>query len=197
MMSLVKRKTVAAVVPHQEKFPVAPEVTYADDDIYQAYKAKLQIDQSKLDTCIQQQATTYLAVQEEYTLAVSRRDEARDQLSRRDAELARDIRIDLTKRGEKTTEAIVNDCVMLSPAHIKASDHLAACKRSSDRWGALVGAFEQRLRMLRELVALYSAGYWSAQSIDGSAAAVRDGLAASAKEKLQQGRDARRQKGGL
>ena len=164
----------------------------ATDDLYQTYRAKLAIDQNDLDTCIQQQAMMFLTVQEEYSMAVSRRDGARDTLSRTDAELARDIRADFAKQNTKATESLINDTVMLAPWHIKASSILSDAKQKADQWGGLVAAYEQRLRMLRELVALYSAGYWSSRSVEGSGVAVRDALAASAREKIEEKRNARK-----
>lgn len=149
---------------------------------YEEFKRLLQIDRTDLDTAQADQASVFLEVAERYVMAASIRDEARDTLARRDAELARDERRALGQAGEKVTEAIINDYVMLHPAHSALSVDYESCKRLADKWGAMQRSFEQRKSMLQELTGLFAAGYWNSGSVKPRAS-VQDAVAASIKEK--------------
>lgn len=160
---------------------------------YDALRERIKIDRDALDKSVEEQAQVFLEVCDRHVNALSLRDEARDKLSRRDAEIARDARQKGEKSGTRVTEANINDSVMLHADHIKLSAELAELKKQSDLWGVLRDAFDQRMRMIRELVNLYAMGYYGANGSVGPRNTVRDSLAATARSKLDEDRKSRRQ----
>lgn len=128
---------------------------------YQGLAAKIRIDQNQLDRCIVDQASVFLDICERHAVAVSVRDGAKDALAKADAEIARDLRISAIKNGEKLTEKMIDDQVCLHEKHQTAAAAYADARRDEAQWGNLRDAFDQRMRMLRELVQLYAAGYWT------------------------------------
>lgn len=159
---------------------------------YDMLRARIKIDRDALDKSVEEQAQVFLEVCDKHVHALSRRDEARDKLARRDAEIARDTRQKGEKSGARITEANVNDSVMLHPDHIMISAELAELKKQSDLWGVLRDAFDQRMRMIRELVNLYAMGYYGSAGTVAPRNTVRDSLAATARIKLDEDRKARR-----
>lgn len=162
------------------------------DALYDELKAQLSIDRNRLDEAVEQQATVFAKICEEHVLVSSQRDEAHDVLARRDAEIAREFRAN-PKEGQKITEAITNDAVMLHPEHVRLSQTLNQLKARADRWWGLRQAFDQRVRMLHELVSLYSGGYFTSSGAQGSKSAVSDALAATARARMDEKRKERLQ----
>jgi hypothetical protein len=160
---------------------------------YDLLRARIKIDRDALDKSVEEQAQVFLEVCDRHVHALSLRDEARDALSRKDAEIAREVRQNGEKSGSRVTEANVNDSVMLHPDHIRLSAILAEIKKQSDLWGVLRDAFDQRMRMIRELVNLYAVGYYGSVGTVGPRNTVRDSLAATARTKLDEDRKIRRQ----
>ena len=171
--------------------PVTASVKIPTD--YDMLRNRIKIDRDALDKSVEEQAQVFLEVCDRHVNALSLRDEARDKLSRRDAEIARETRQKGEKGGTRVTEAMVNDTVMLSADHIKFSTELAELKKQSDLWGVLRDAFDQRMRMIRELVNLYAMGYFGAASAIGPRNTVRDSLAETARARLDENRKARHQ----
>lgn len=163
-MSLIKPRG-AASLPRPVGEVSLPALRPA---LYERLRGGVQINKQQLDKVIEQQSDTFMDVSDEVTAAVSRRDLLRDELSRLDAELARAERGRLALAKEKTTESMINDAVMLHPAHIRKSADLAEAKAEADKWLSLKAAYEMRAKMVKELVSLYTSGYWTTQSLGGS-----------------------------
>lgn len=157
---MVKRPTDAG---HDDGFP--PE--------YQQFKAGLQIDRDDLDTMVQQQAALFHEVFERHILAVSLRDDKAKHLSERDAEIAREFRRQQEAAKEKCTEAMTNDAVLLHPEHQRIKAEFDMLKRNADLWYSLREAYDQRVKMLHELVALHSAQYFGSTAA-GTVGSIRD-----------------------
>ena len=156
--------------------------------LYRQLRGALIIDKDRLEEAVLRQPDLFFQVAEQYSLAVSRRDAARDNLSRMDAEIARNIRADLAKRNEKDTASVVTDLIILDARHIQAAEQFAKLKQASDEWGTLKESYEQRMRMLRELVSLYSTGYWTNAGAGRTNATVRNALADQARERMEEKR---------
>lgn len=159
---------------------------------YEELRAKVRINRDKLDEEVEQQAALFIDICEEHVMASSRRDGARDELARTDAEIAREARRRAETAGTKMTEAMCNDAVMLDPRHVKGATEHQRLRREADNWDALREAFGQRVRMLHELVALYSAGYFTTGSAQGSRSNVNDALAQTARAKMAEARATKR-----
>ena len=159
---------------------------------YASFKAKLEIDRDRLDAAVMEQSQIFDEVGERHIRACDLRDAAKTRLAIKDSELAVRYRTKLNASGEKSTDSIVNDYVLLDPSRNTENDIYTARKKEADLWGILREAFEQRMRMLRELVSLHATGYFNAQSMGGPRNVVRDALAETARTKMDEDRKARR-----
>lgn len=173
--------------------PRGQPVAAKEQTDYEMLRNRIKIDRDALDKSVEEQAQVFLEVCDRHVHALSLRDEARDKLSRRDAEIARDTRQKGEKGGTRTTEAMVNDSVMLHTEHIQLSANLTELKKQADLWGVLRDAFDQRMRMIKELVNLYAMGYFGAAGALGPRNTVRDSLAETARARLDENRKARHQ----
>lgn len=165
--------------------PAAQRLTEAD---YAQLSVRIRINKARLDDAAEEQAQVFLDICERHTLAVSLYDQAKDDLGKCDAELARDKRIDASKAGEKLTEKITDDFICLHPKHVQAQQTLAHAKRDVQKWASLRDAFDQRMRMIRELVGLYAAGYWTNSGTSSARGDVRQSLAERARDEMNQRR---------
>lgn len=130
-----------------------------DLDEYKEFCKRITLDEHSIVTNIQDQAQVFLEVCERHTKALSRRDEARDLLARKDASVAHSFRISQEKIGARVTESIISDYVTLHPEHISFADDYNAKKFIADNWGNLREAFDHRVRMIRELVSVMNTTY--------------------------------------
>lgn len=187
-MSLIRRPSPPrSAAPVQADLNRLAALARQREEEYMTFRSRIKINRDRLDDAIQEQAEVYLEVCERSAVAASIRDKARDDLARKDADLARTIRRDQTNaKGGSPKDSIVNDEVMLHPEHQAVSDAVDAAKKIADQWGALVKAFEQRMRMLRELVSLYNSGYWTTQGAGAGARDSRDGIVQRVREERAQ-----------
>lgn len=173
-MSIMKRAaagtTPAAAAPAAPAMPTtAPKAPTLD-----AYRARIKIDRNSLDFAAEEQPQLFMEVADEHVYAQSRYDQARDELTRKDAELGRETRAAMVTAGQKPTEGSVADVVLGHKDHLALAAKVSAAKIEVDEWGALRSALEHRKSMIRELATLYSAGYFTTGSASGARGAVRD-----------------------
>jgi len=117
-------------------------------------KNSLQIDRDDLDTCLVQQPGLFYHVAEQYSLAVSQRDEAKLALEEKTAELDKQVREAAVQADEKLTEAGIQNRLRTMPKIKELQrDHLEL-RTQADSLLALKEAYMQRSYMLKELVAL-------------------------------------------
>ena len=155
------------------------------------YRERLKLDRHALDFAAESQPELFLAVAEQHVLALSRLDAAKDELTRLDARLARDVRKRIEAEGGKTTEGRIADEVLTQQEHIDHATTMSAAKIEADNWSALRTAYDHRLRMIRELVSMYSAGYYTATGAAGARTEGRNAGAAAGREALAAARQAR------
>lgn len=141
------------------------EIEGIDVDEYRQY---LKIDKDVLDDVISSQADIFFRVSEAYALVCSKRDKAKENLKQDDAKLDMDIREDLFEENIKLTEGKINNLVTCHADHIEAAGvYLDLCE-DANVLGSLKDSFSQRSYMIRELVELYTIGYYSeADSVRG------------------------------
>jgi hypothetical protein len=144
-------------------------------------RGALQIDRDSLDEEMLRQPFLYLRVSEEYVLAASQRDAAKEELARTDAQLAAVYRKKAAKAAERTSEQKIGDLVIQDDAHISAHEAFADAKRRADTLYALKESYDQRGKMLRELGSLYVSGYFDRVTVKGGETAVKDAKASMAK----------------
>lgn len=121
----------------------------------------LKINMSELDNDLIQQPELLRQVSEAYALAVSRRDAAKEELERVNAELYSTIRSQAEEEGRKITEKAIDSEITQSPEHQRAHREWLDRKLEADQWSALKDSFYQRSHMLRDLVSLFTSGYFS------------------------------------
>jgi len=124
-------------------------------------KEKLFIEKNLLDDELINQPILYQEVAEEYAKAISRRDAANENVKRVDAELYKRIREIAAAEGTKVTEAMIQSEILTHPEHIEAYDAYLECKKQADLWATLKDSFSQRSYAIRDLVELYTAGYYA------------------------------------
>ena len=135
------------------------------------FREYLKIDKDGLDEALSQQADLFFRVAEEYALAISEREEAKEGLNTVDADLGLKLRTG-KKADEKVTEGLIKDRVQKDPEHKVAFDTYAKKRRRAEQLAALKEAFQERGRMLRDLGNLYATGYFTITAAKGAASRV-------------------------
>lgn len=131
------------------------------------FKAALAIDRYSLDTCITEQVILFSEVSEETVDALARRDTAKKHMEEMYADVSLRIRQEAVDEGKKMTEGLVKENVLVSVDYIEAQDAYFEIKNQADHWSALKEAFMQRSYMIREMGALYVAGYFAEITVKG------------------------------
>lgn len=155
------------------------------------YRSMIKLDRHSLDLAAEEQPQLFLDVAEQQVQAISRRDQAKDELLRADAKLGRKVREEMVAKGGKPTEGAVADYVLKEEEHLTAADKVAKLNLEVDEWSALRSALEHRKSMIRELATLYAAGYYTAGIADGARSRTRDKDAGEAREALARERAGR------
>lgn len=114
----------------------------------------LRIDRDDLDGCLIEQPGHHYQVALALAEAVAVRDALKADFELLQANLDVKLRADFEERGEKTTEARLQQEMKLDPRYGEARKELLNAQAEVDRLSALKEAFQQRSFMLRELVAL-------------------------------------------
>lgn len=142
----------------------------ADRKLLEALRERLLIDKDDLDRELIEQPQLYDRVGQQFALAVSRRDAAKDELKVLEAGLSIQYRKELEEEGKKPTEAMVSALTETDPDRQSLRKSLGDLQATTAELEALKDAFFQRASMLRDLCTLYSAGYFSRNAVKGPAA---------------------------
>lgn len=121
----------------------------------------LPIDKHSLDSELERHAMTYYDIGEEMTFAVSRRDQAKEDLARVDAEVYDEI---VQSDNEKLSDAKIRNRVLADSRHKDAFTAYNQARAEADQWTVLHEAYRQRGSMLRQLAELYVANYYTTSS---------------------------------
>lgn len=129
------------------------------------YRELLKIDKQSLDEELVRHPVLFDEVSQEYVLAVSLQDQAKEAIRPQDAGIDLEVREEAKKNKEKITEAEILALVQSSRDHTHVVQSYLEAKFKAEGWGALKEAFHRRGYMLRDLVSLYISGYFSERSI--------------------------------
>lgn len=162
-----------------------------DGDLATLLRSKVRINRNALDTAVEEQPELFRQAAEGHVQAVNQRDGAKDNLLRIDAQIALELR-DGKFKDQKVTEGRINDEVLGDQRHLDAYADWAKKKTAADEWGALREAFDMRGKMLRELVGLYSTGYFGAATGNSARETYTNERAQQGREALRQAREARK-----
>ena len=132
-----------------------------DPKLINTLEAKLQIDPHALDTALREHPDLFYKVASELALAISNRDESKQNLDEIEAVVDLEIRAESARLGEKTTEKEVESHKKTDKRVMSANDVFIEEKLNTARWTALKDAYEQRSYALSKLVDLYLANYYS------------------------------------
>lgn len=127
----------------------------------------LVIDRNALDTMLVEQPSLFHRYADAHATAVSQRDYLKEQLAQLYAKL--DARIRRDNSGSRITEKFIESEIAIDPDYVAATDELLQAKQSALQMEAAKEAFGQRGWVLRDLTALYIAGYWSQNSVGSRA----------------------------
>jgi hypothetical protein len=133
-------------------------------------EAALRIDRNALDEMLIGQSQLFWHVSEEAVEAAAIRDGLKDEVTRLEAQLDSQFRIEADASGTKVTEAGITRKIQSDPRHSELSAKMLSAKAEADMASAVREAVLQRSHMLRDLVQLYSVGYWADASVRGNSA---------------------------
>jgi hypothetical protein len=134
---------------------------------HERFDDALRIDRNALDEMLIGQSQLFWQVSEEAVEAAARRDGLKDEVTRLEASLDAQFRAEAETSGSKVTEAGITRKIQSDPRHSELSAEMLSAKVAADRASAMKEAVLQRSHMLRDLVQLYSVGYWADASIRG------------------------------
>lgn len=134
---------------------------------------RIPIDEHSLIEMQGIQTDSYFEVGQRLALEVSRKDAAKQFLGLVKARVEDGIRTDAKESGEKVTEGTVASRVALDSEVIEAENIVLDAERAMRELTALKDAFQQRSVMLRDMAALWIAGYYSDSATEGADKAVR------------------------
>lgn len=148
------------------------------------FEGCLEIDETNLDQELMRQPATMQEISLCYAEAVSIRDAGKQELERTYAEVSLQVREDFADSGRKVTEDLVLQTTLASDEYVAAQKDYLDAKLECDQWSGLKEAFIQRSFMLRDLVQLYIAGYFTDSAIKGGEAAAGDAKYEITKRKM-------------
>lgn len=136
-------------------------------DLLDELKAQIIINKHELDEELIHQPHLFMKVAEQYAIAVSYRDEARQKVKTIEASLDRYYRQEALRENEKLTEKSLESRISIDLDFRKANEDYLAWKGIADTWQAIYDSYAQRSHALHDLAQLYIAGYFSNSSASG------------------------------
>lgn len=140
-------------------------------------EAALQIREDELETECQEQAVMFYNAARASALAISRRDWAKQALVELESELDGKIRHQAEVAGDRITEGAIKSQIKLERRYQKAAAEVATLNIEVGKWAALRESYDHRKEMLKLMVRLYLANYFSDIEVRGTENDMRDGAA--------------------
>lgn len=120
----------------------------------------LVINKHRLDDELEVQADIQWQIAEQLTITESRRDEAKNELDRLEAELMSEIAED----DPKLSLAKIQAKVLVNPTRVKAFQNLQMLKRDHNRWSGMLNSWISKGKSLSNLCELYKSNYFAMDS---------------------------------
>lgn len=137
-----------------------PEKDFDFDHFLQEHAEAIAIDKNALDDEFIHQGELFHRVSDRLAITISMRDEKKDYVRELEASTDQTIRSEALENDERMTEAQIKQRITLDRGVQAANAQLAELNRQVNRLAALKESFIQRSHALRELNALYLAGYY-------------------------------------
>lgn len=131
------------------------------DEFIEAMELGLQIDEYELNEAGKVQVDFFYRVSKRLALEISRRDSSKQNIKTVEAQVDAEIRRERAKNGEKVTEKEVESLKLVNPDYLDAMDEHLEHSRQVNLLSALKEAFQQRSYVLKDMVQLYIANYYS------------------------------------
>lgn len=145
----------------------------------------LQIDEYALDDALVTQPDSFYRVSKQLALLISRRDAKKQELAEEEAKADAELRETAVKHKDKVTETEVKNMIRLDRDVQKVSTEFLDLNREVGELTALKEAYQQRSYVLKDLVQLYIANYYTnADGSSSSSRALRDHKAGRVREEL-------------
>lgn len=155
------------------------------------YEKMMAIDPDALDRECLWQAANFYKIADAASRARAMMDSAKEALDAVRASVDMEVRRDPAKYGlEKTTEAMVANCVLLDPRHKAANEKYLAAKNEHDLMVVAVRAYDQRKDALEMLITLAKMNYFCTPAVPHETATMRTHPTVT--ERLAENRAARR-----
>jgi hypothetical protein len=148
-------------------------------------EAKLRIDEHALDIALREHPDLFYKVATELALAISNRDEAKQDLEEIEAQVDMELRKAAAVSDTKTTEKEIESNKKVDKKVKAANDKFLEERFNAAKWTALKEAYEARSYALSKLVDLFLANYYSANEDNRTGATtLRDARAQHVKKDL-------------
>ena len=131
-------------------------------------KATLKIDVNSLENELIYYSEIFFDIAQNFAIAKSVRDAAKNDLDELYANLAQAFRSNAATLGEKLTESKLEEMVLIDSAHIAAATYHLDASNVCEQWQALRDAFHSRGYMLRDLVSMHTVGYNNSSGVISS-----------------------------
>lgn len=125
---------------------------------------KLKIDQHALDIALREHPDLFYKVASELALAISNRDEAKQDVDDIEATVDMELRRAASVSEDKVTEKAIESNKWADKRVVSANDKFLEARFEAAKWAALKEAYESRSYALSKLVDLYVVGYFSDKS---------------------------------
>lgn len=122
---------------------------------------KIKIDKTQLDEAVGWQVEAVRRLGDVAAVVHSQRDEAKDDIKLMEAETDEFIRRELAAAGTKVTETQVKNLILKDRKYQTSIRKHAMLVRDAARVANLRDAYKDRSYMVREMVTLFSAGYFA------------------------------------
>lgn len=152
------------------------------------FQTLLRIDRHNLDEEVERQPELYYKIAAEEARVRSRFDASKNALELVTANIDGEIRSKALKNDEKITEAVVRAKISQDKRCVQATEDQLKLKRRLDLLTALKDSFRQRSYMLRDLVELYTSGYYTDATIRGHSDRAKEKHAEKNQERMSQRR---------
>ena len=131
------------------------------DQVLDEFRSELIIDKHSLDDAIVAQPHLFFRVSEIFTEKMNDRDILKDRVKRLNAKLDQLIRKRAAEDGDRITETAIITEILYDTGYKDLRDEYLRAEYICEKWALLKDAFNQRSYMIRDLVNLYLANYYS------------------------------------
>lgn len=154
---------------------------------------ELRIDKFNLDDELVSQAEIFYKVAEKHIDSIDERDRLYQSLKNIESGLSLEVRSNCENEGKKVTEKVIETLVNTNPQRLVAQEDYLKAKKKCDDLAVMKEALQQKSYMLKELVQLYVAGYYSIESVRGDSKNGNEARHKLGRERVKLSRDAQNQ----